>query len=72
MDTNGPGPSIVVAAVLLVCTWWCRITQVVLVFSLPVRRQQILSFISGVASVILAILAFRHFGEGYAVLLFAI
>jgi uncharacterized membrane protein HdeD (DUF308 family) len=31
-----------------------------------------LNFVSGVASVILGILAFRHFGEGYATLLLAI
>ena len=31
-----------------------------------------LLFISGAAALILAVLAFRHFGEGYAVLLLAI
>ena len=33
---------------------------------------RILLFISGAAALILAVLAFRHFGEGYAVLLLAI
>jgi uncharacterized membrane protein HdeD (DUF308 family) len=31
-----------------------------------------LNFLSGVASIILGVLAFRHFGEGYAILLLAI
>src|SRR6202012_4409127 len=34
--------------------------------------SRILLFISGAASLILAVLAFRHFGQGYAVLLLAI
>ena len=69
-----PGPSIVVAAVVFgVYLVVSGITQVVLAFSLPVSAgSRFLSFISGVASVILGILAFRHFGEGYAVLLLAI
>ena len=33
---------------------------------------RVLLFISGAAALILAVLAFRHFGEGYAVLLLAI
>ena len=33
---------------------------------------RVLLFISGAASLVLAVLAFRHFGEGYAVLLLAI
>ena len=42
-------------------------------FSLHVSAGgRILLFISGAASLILAVLAFRHFGEGYAVLLLAI
>jgi uncharacterized membrane protein HdeD (DUF308 family) len=69
-----PGPSIVVAAVLFgVYLVVSGITQVALGFSLPVSAgARFLSFISGVASVILGILAFRHFGQGYAVLLLAI
>ena len=69
-----PGPSIVVAAVLFgVYLVVSGITQVVLAFSLPVSAgSRFLNFISGVASVILGILAFRHFGEGYAILLLAI
>ena len=69
-----PGRSIVVAAVVFgVYLVVSGITQVVLAFSLPVSAgSRFLNFISGVASVILGILAFRHFGEGYAVLLLAI
>src|ERR1700759_1997958 len=47
--------------------------QVVFAFSLHVSAgSRILLFVSGAASLILAVLAFRHFGQGYAVLLLAI
>lgn len=69
-----PGISILVAAVwfgvYLVIT---GIAQVVFAFSLHVTAgSRILLFISGAAALILAVLAFRHFGQGYAVLLLAI
>jgi len=49
------------------------IAQVVSAFGLPTSAgARILLFISGAASVILAVLAFRHVGEGYAILLLAI
>jgi uncharacterized membrane protein HdeD (DUF308 family) len=69
-----PGISILVAAILfgayLLVT---GIMQVVMAFSLHVSAGgRILLFISGAAALILAVLAFRHFGEGYAVLLLAI
>ena len=49
------------------------IIQVVFAFSLHVSAGgRILLFVSGAASLILAVLAFRHFGEGYAILLLAI
>jgi uncharacterized membrane protein HdeD (DUF308 family) len=69
-----PGISILVAAILfgayLLVT---GIAQVVMAFSLHVTAGgRILLFISGAAALILAVLAFRHFGEGYAVLLLAI
>ena len=69
-----PGPSIVVAAVLFgVYLVVSGIALVILAFSLPASGvSRFLNFISGVASVILGILAFRHFGQGYAVLLLAI
>jgi uncharacterized membrane protein HdeD (DUF308 family) len=46
---------------------------VIFAFSLPVSAgSRILLFVSGAASLVLAVLAFRHFGEGYAILLLAI
>jgi uncharacterized membrane protein HdeD (DUF308 family) len=69
-----PGKSIVVAAVLFgVYLVVSGVVLVLLAFSLPVSGGiRFLNFISGVASVILGVLAFRHFGEGYAILLLAI
>ena len=47
--------------------------QVVFAFSLHVSAGgRVLLFISGAASLVLAVLCFRHFGEGYALLLLAI
>src|SRR6476660_6200106 len=49
------------------------IAQVFFAFTLHVSAGgRVLLFISGAASLILAVLAFRHFGEGYALLLLAI
>jgi uncharacterized membrane protein HdeD (DUF308 family) len=49
------------------------IAMVVLPFRFPApTSSKVLSVISGVASVVLGVLAFKHFGEGYAVLLLAI
>jgi uncharacterized membrane protein HdeD (DUF308 family) len=69
-----PGPSILVAAVVFgVYLLVSGIAQVFSAFSLPASAGgRILLFISGAASVILAVLAFRHFGQGYAILLLAI
>src|SRR5262245_18628825 len=69
-----PGISILVAAILfgayLLVT---GIAQVFMAFSLHVTAGgRILLFVSGAASLVLAVLAFRHFGEGYAILLLAI
>ena len=69
-----PAISILVAAIVfgayLLVT---GISQVIMAFSLHVTAGgRILLFISGAASLILAVLAFRHFGEGYAILLLAI
>jgi uncharacterized membrane protein HdeD (DUF308 family) len=69
-----PGPSILVTsgvfgAYLVVS----GLAMVVLGFSFPApAASRILSVISGVASVVLGVLAFKHFDEGYAVLLLAI
>jgi uncharacterized membrane protein HdeD (DUF308 family) len=69
-----PGMSILAAAVWFgVYLLLIGIAQVVFAFSLHVTAgSRILLFISGAASLILAVLAFRHFGQGYAVLLLAI
>ena len=69
-----PGISVLVAAVLfgafLVIS---GIAQVVAAFALDASASsRVLLFISGALSVVLGVLAFRHFGEGYALLLLAI
>ena len=73
-----PGRTILVAAVLfgvyLVVT---GIAQLILAFSMPVMSSggRVMLFLSGTASVILAVLCFRHFNsdqEAVAVLLLAI
>jgi uncharacterized membrane protein HdeD (DUF308 family) len=69
-----PEPSLVAAAVFFgVYLVVSGVALVVLAFSLPISGgSRFLYFLSGVASVALGILAFRHFGEGYAILLLAI
>ncbi|OBJ27575.1 hypothetical protein A5622_06925 [Mycobacterium sp. 1245801.1] len=69
-----PGISILVAAIAFgVYLLITGVAQVVFAFSLHVSAgSRILLFISGAASLILALLAFRHFGQGYAILLLAI
>src|ERR1700754_4807568 len=69
-----PGKSIIVASVLLgIYLVLSGIAQVIFAFSLHVSAgSRILLFVSGAASLILAVLAFRHFGQGYAVLLLGI
>ena len=69
-----PGKSLMVAAALFGAYLLVSgIAQVVFAFALHVSAGgRFLLFISGAASVILAVLAFRHFGEGYALLLLAI
>jgi uncharacterized membrane protein HdeD (DUF308 family) len=69
-----PGDSIVIAAILFgIYLLITGIAQVVVAFSLHVSAGgRVLLFISGAASLVLAILCFRHFGEGYAILLLAI
>ena len=69
-----PGKSILVAAVLfgayLVVS---GIAQLAFALTLDVSiGSRVLMFISGALSVVLGVLAFRHFGGGYAVLLLAI
>ena len=69
-----PGRTVLVAAIFFgVYLLITGIAQVVFAFSLDVSAgSRILLFISGAASLILALLAFRHFGQGYAILLLAI
>ncbi len=70
-----PGISILVAAILFgVYLLITGIAQVIFAFALDVSAgSRILLFISGAAALILAVLAFRHFGEQTpAVLLLAI
>jgi uncharacterized membrane protein HdeD (DUF308 family) len=69
-----PGISVLTAAIAfgayLLIT---GVAQVIFAFALHISAgSRILLFISGAASLILAVLAFRHFGQGYAVLLLAI
>jgi len=69
-----PGKTLLVAAVLFgIYLLVSGIAQVALAFGLHSSAgSRILLFVSGAASLILAVLAFRHFGEGYALLLLAI
>jgi uncharacterized membrane protein HdeD (DUF308 family) len=70
-----PQPSVASAAVLFSAYLVLSgIALVALAFGLPAASAggRFLNLISGVASVALGILAFRHFGEGYAILLLAI
>ena len=69
-----PSKTLVVAATLFgVYLLISGIAQVFFAFALHVTAGgRVLLFISGAASLVLAVLAFRHFGEGYAVLLLAI
>jgi uncharacterized membrane protein HdeD (DUF308 family) len=69
-----PGKSLIAASVLFgIYLLVSGVAQVIFAFSLHVSAgSRILLFVSGAASLILAVLAFRHFGEGYAILLLAI
>lgn len=68
------GDSVIAAAILFgVYLLVTGAAQVVFAFSLPLLAGgRVLLFISGAASLVLAVLCFRHFGEGYAILLLAI
>lgn len=69
-----PGKTILIAAILFgIYLLITGIAQVIFAFSLHVSAGgRVLLFISGAASLVLAVLCFRHFGEGYAILLLAI
>jgi uncharacterized membrane protein HdeD (DUF308 family) len=69
-----PGPSVLVAATLFgVYLLTSGFTELLLAFTLPrSAAERVLLFIAGALSVVLAILSFRHFGEGYAILLLSL
>jgi uncharacterized membrane protein HdeD (DUF308 family) len=69
-----PGVSILAASVLLgLYLVASGIAQVILAFGLELSGgYRVLWFITGALSLVLGVLAFRHFGQGYAVLLLAI
>src|SRR5271167_1385013 len=69
-----PGVSILAASVLLgVYLVASGIAQVILAFGLEVSGgYRVVLFITGALSLILGVLAFRHFGQGYAVLLLGV
>src|SRR6202047_2171420 len=72
--TLKPGNAVWVAAIFLGAYLLVSgIAQVIFAFSLHVSAGgRVMLFISGAASLILAVLCFKHFGEGYAILLLAI
>ncbi len=69
-----PGPSILVAATLFgVYLLISGVADMFLAFKLPSSvATRVLLFISGALSLVLAILAFRHLGDSYAVLLLSL
>ena len=69
-----PGPTILVAATLFgVYLLASGLAELFLAFTLPrSAATRVLLFLTGALSVVLAILSFRHFGDGYAVLLLSL
>jgi uncharacterized membrane protein HdeD (DUF308 family) len=69
-----PGPTILVASTLFgVYLLLTGFIGLFMAFTLPSSAgMRILAFISGALSVVLAILCFRHFGDGYAILLLSL
>jgi uncharacterized membrane protein HdeD (DUF308 family) len=69
-----PGPSILVAATLFgVYLLLSGLVELFLAFTLPRSAgTRVMLFISGALSLVLAIMSFRHFGDGYAVLLLSL
>jgi uncharacterized membrane protein HdeD (DUF308 family) len=69
-----PGPTILVASTLFgVYLLLTGFIGLFMAFTLPGSAgMRILAFISGALSVVLAILCFRHFGDGYAILLLSL
>jgi uncharacterized membrane protein HdeD (DUF308 family) len=69
-----PGPSILVASTMFgVYLLVSGFAELFLAFTLPrSAATRVLLFLTGALSLVLAILSFRHFGDGYAVLLLSL
>lgn len=69
-----PGPSILVVSTLFgVYLLISGFAELFLAFTLPrSAATRVLLFLTGALSLVLAILSFRHFGDGYAVLLLSL
>jgi uncharacterized membrane protein HdeD (DUF308 family) len=69
-----PGPSILVASTMFgVYLLVSGFAELFLAFTLPrSATTRVLLFLTGALSLVLAILSFRHFGDGYAVLLLSL
>ena len=69
-----PGPTILVAATMFgVYLLVSAFAELFLAFTLPrSATTRVLLFLTGALSLVLAILSFRHFGDGYAVLLLSL
>jgi uncharacterized membrane protein HdeD (DUF308 family) len=69
-----PGPTILVASTLFgVYLLVSGLAELFMAFTLPrSAATRVLLFITGALSLVLAILSFRHFGDGYAVLLLSL
>jgi uncharacterized membrane protein HdeD (DUF308 family) len=69
-----PGPSILVASSMFgVYLLVSGFAELFLAFTLPrSAATRVLLFLTGALSFVLAILSFRHFGDGYAVLLLSL
>ena len=69
-----PGPTILVASTMFgVYLLLTGFIGLFMAFTLPSSAgMRVLLFISGALSVVLAILSFRHFGDGYAILLLSL
>jgi uncharacterized membrane protein HdeD (DUF308 family) len=69
-----PGPTILVASTLFgVYLLVSGLAELFMAFTLPgSAATRVMLFISGALSLVLAVLSFRHFGDGYAVLLLSL
>src|SRR6202000_3416055 len=69
-----PGPSILVASTMFgVYLLVSGFAGLFLAFTLPrSAATRVLLFLTGALSLVLAIMSFRHFGDGYAVLLLSL